>query len=44
MVEFALILALVVLIVIIALITTGGQVMNLYSNITVTMCNYKVGC
>ena len=44
MVEFALILALVVLIVIIALITTGGQVMNLYSNITATMCNYKVGC
>ena len=44
MVEFALILALVVLIVIIALLVTGGQVMNLYSNITATMCNYKVGC
>ena len=44
MVEFALILALVVLVVIIALLITGGQVMNLYSNITATMCNYKVGC
>jgi Flp pilus assembly pilin Flp len=44
MVEFALILALVVLVVIIALLVTGGQVMNLYSNITATMCNYKVGC
>ena len=44
MVEFALILALVVLVVIIALLITGGQVMNLYSNITATMCNYRVGC
>jgi Flp pilus assembly pilin Flp len=44
MVEFALILALVVLVVIVALLITGGQVMNLYSNITATMCNYKVGC
>ena len=44
MVEFALILALVVLVVIVALLVTGGQVMNLYSNITATMCNYKVGC
>ena len=44
LVEFALILALVVLIVIIALLVIGGQVMNLYSNITATMCNYKVGC
>ena len=44
MVEFALILALVVLVVIIALLVTGGQVMNLYSNITATMCNYRVGC
>jgi pilus assembly protein Flp/PilA len=44
MVEFALILALVVLVVIIALLVTGGQVTNLYSNITATMCNYNVGC
>ena len=44
MVEFALILALVALVVIIALLVTGGQVINLYSNITATMCNYRVGC
>ena len=44
MVEYALILALIVLVVIIALLITGRQVMNLYSNITVTMCNYRVGC
>ena len=44
MVEFALILALVALIVIIALIATGGQVINLYSDIVKTMCNYHAGC
>ncbi|MGH7765226.1 MAG: Flp family type IVb pilin [Candidatus Dormibacteraceae bacterium] len=44
MVEFALILALVALIVIVALIATGAQVQNLYSDITVTMCNYHAGC
>jgi len=44
MVEYALILALIALIVIIALIATGGQIFNLYSNITATMCNYHVGC
>jgi Flp pilus assembly pilin Flp len=44
MVEFALILALVALIVIVALIATGGQVINLYSDIIVTMCLYNVGC
>jgi pilus assembly protein Flp/PilA len=44
MVEFALILALVAIIVIIALIATGGQVRNLYSDIVVTMCNYHAGC
>ncbi|TMD38444.1 MAG: Flp family type IVb pilin [Chloroflexi bacterium] len=44
MVEFALILALVALVVIVALLLTGAQVVNLYSNITVTMCNYHVGC
>jgi len=44
MVEYALILALVALIVLIALIATGGQLLNLYSNITATMCNYHVGC
>jgi Flp pilus assembly pilin Flp len=44
MVEYALILALVALIVIIALVATGGQVINLYSDVTSTMCKYKVGC
>ena len=44
LVEYALILALVVLVVIIALITTGGQVHNLYSDIITTMCNNHVGC
>ena len=44
MVEFALILALVALIVVIALIATGGQLINLFSNISKTMCNYHVGC
>ena len=44
MVEYALILALVALIVIVALIATGGQLMNVYSNIIQTMCLYKVGC
>lgn len=44
MVEFALILALVALIVIVALIATGGQVKNLYSDIVVTMCTYHAGC
>jgi Flp pilus assembly pilin Flp len=40
MVEYALILALVALIVIVA----GGQLINLFSNISATMCNYHVGC
>jgi pilus assembly protein Flp/PilA len=44
MVEYALILALVALIVVIALIATGGQLINLFSNITRTMCLYRVGC
>lgn len=44
MVEFALILALIALVVIIALLLTGAQVTNLYSNISATMCNYRVGC
>jgi len=44
MVEFALILALVALVVIVALLLTGKQVTNLYSNISATMCNYHVGC
>ena len=44
MVEYALILALVALIVIVALIATGGQLINVYSNIAATMCNYHVGC
>jgi pilus assembly protein Flp/PilA len=44
MVEYALILALVALIVVIALIATGGQLINLFSNISKTMCNYHVGC
>ena len=37
MVEYALILALVAIIVIVALIATGSQVMNLYSDIIGTM-------
>jgi Flp pilus assembly pilin Flp len=44
LVEYALILALIVLVVIVALLLTGKQVSNLYSNITATMCNYHVGC
>ena len=44
MVEYALILALVALIVIVALIATGGQLINVFSNISATMCNYHVGC
>ncbi len=44
MVEYALILALIALIVIIALITTGNQLINVYSNITATLCSYHVGC
>jgi pilus assembly protein Flp/PilA len=44
MVEYALIMALIALIVIIALIATGNQLLNVYSNITATMCNYHVGC
>ena len=44
MVEYALILALVALIVIVALIATGGQMFNLYSNIIRTMCLYHAGC
>lgn len=44
MVEYALILALVALIVLIALIATGSQIINVYSNISATMCNYHVGC
>jgi Flp pilus assembly pilin Flp len=44
MVEFALILALVALIVIVALVATGGQVINLYSDIVKTMCLYHAGC
>lgn len=44
MVEYALILALVALIVIIALIATGGQVINLYSDIIQTMCTVHAGC
>ena len=44
MVEYALILALVALIIVIALIATGGQLINLYSNIVQTMCLYHAGC
>ncbi|MFI5283706.1 MAG: Flp family type IVb pilin [Candidatus Dormibacterales bacterium] len=42
--EYALILALVALIVVIALIVTGHQLINLFSNISATLCQYKVGC
>jgi Flp pilus assembly pilin Flp len=44
MVEYALILALVALIVVVALVATGGQLINVYSNIIRTMCLYRVGC
>lgn len=44
LVEYALILALCVLVVIIALLLTGKQVINMYSDITATMCNYHAGC
>jgi Flp pilus assembly pilin Flp len=44
MVEYALILALIALVVIVALIATGGQVINLYSDIVQTMCLYHAGC
>ena len=44
MVEYALILALIALVVIVILIATGGQLINLYSNISATMCNFHVGC
>jgi Flp pilus assembly pilin Flp len=44
LVEYALILALIVLVVIIMLLLTGKQVTNLYSNIQATMCGYHVGC
>ena len=44
MVEYALILALVALVVIVALIATGGQLVNTFSNISATLCLYHVGC
>ena len=44
LVEYALILALVILVVIVALLATSGQVRNLYSDIITTMCNNHVGC
>ncbi|HEX2681104.1 MAG TPA: Flp family type IVb pilin [Candidatus Dormibacteraeota bacterium] len=44
MVEYALILALIALVVVIMLITFGHQLINVYSNIVAVMCNYKVGC
>ena len=44
MVEYALILALIALVVIVTLLLTGNKVIDVYSNITATMCNYHVGC
>ena len=44
MVEYALILALIALVVLIVLITTGHTLINLFSNISATMCLYHVGC
>jgi Flp pilus assembly pilin Flp len=44
MVEYALILALISLVVLLVLFATGAQLINVYSNITATMCNYHVGC
>jgi Flp pilus assembly pilin Flp len=39
MVEYAFILVLIALVVIVMLVTTGGQVRNLYSDITYTLHN-----
>jgi Flp pilus assembly pilin Flp len=39
MVEYAFILALISLVVIVMLITTGGQIVNMYSDITYTLHN-----
>jgi Flp pilus assembly pilin Flp len=39
MVEYAFILVLIALVVVVMLITTGGQVMNLFSDITYTLNN-----
>jgi Flp pilus assembly pilin Flp len=39
MVEYAFILVLIALVVLVMLITTGGQVRNLYSDITYTLHN-----
>jgi Flp pilus assembly pilin Flp len=39
MVEYAFILALVSLVIVVMLITTGGQVRNMYSDITYTLNN-----
>lgn len=44
LVEYALILALVVVLVIIALVLTGGQVGNLYSDIITNICRARLGC
>jgi Flp pilus assembly pilin Flp len=44
MVEYALILALIALIVLVALLATGSRLIDVYSNISATMCNYHVGC
>lgn len=44
MVEYALILALVALIVIVALLAEGQQLINLYSDIVTTFCTNHVGC
>jgi Flp pilus assembly pilin Flp len=39
MVEYAFILVLIALVVIVMLITTGGQIRNMYSDITCTLNN-----
>jgi len=39
MVEYAFILVLISLVVIVMLITTGGQIVNMYSDITYTLHN-----
>lgn len=39
MVEYSLILALIAIVVIVMLLTTGGQVKNLFSDITTTLRN-----
>jgi Flp pilus assembly pilin Flp len=44
MVEYSLILVLVALIVLLMLLTTGGQMRNVYSNVTSALCTQAAWC